>query len=128
MMGRLMRVAGVTWTLSRFTLVLCIFFLMSCSKSIQISENEPKLRIHVVKIEKFKFLPKTIMVSKGDFVRWENQDIVPHQIAEGTLQKWRSRDLLTNDSFTLKIHDSTSYICKLHPTMQAEIVVRFIEE
>ncbi len=128
MMGILMRVAGVTWVLSRFTLVLCIFFLMSCSKSILISEGEPKLRTHLIKIEKFKFLPKTLVVGKGDYVRWENQDIVPHQIAEGTQQKWRSRNLLANDSFTLKIHDSTSYICKLHPTMQAEIVVRFMEE
>lgn len=64
------------------------------------------------------------MVRAGDFIRWENKDIVPHQIAEETLKKWKSGNLLPGDSFSLQVKGSTAYICKLHPTMQARIVVR----
>jgi plastocyanin len=127
-MGKLLRVARVALMPSKFTLVLCIFNLMSCSKIIPVQDNESQVKTHSIKIEKFQFQPKTVVVRKGDFVRWENKDIVPHQIAERTLKKWRSKDLLPNDSFTLKIEGTTSYICKLHPNMKAEIVVQNLKK
>jgi len=62
------------------------------------------------------------MVEPGDLVRWENKDLVPHLVADITLKKWQSQNLLPNDSFTLKIKKPTRYICKHHPTMQAKLV------
>ena len=114
--------AGVNTNLIRFTLAFGLLLLMSCSHSVPASDVPLKPVTHVVIIEKFKFKPQTLVVRPGDFVRWENRDIVPHQIAEGTLKKWKSEDLRPNDSFTLQIKHSTSYICKLHPIMQAEII------
>ena len=61
------------------------------------------------------------MVKPGDLVRWENKDLVPHLVVDITLKKWQSQNLLPNDSFTLKIKEPTSYICKHHPTMQAKL-------
>ena len=107
-----------------FALALCVLFLVSCSKSIPAPDVQTQPMIHVIEIDKFQFRPQTLVVREGDFVRWENKDIVPHQIAEGTLKKWRSRELLLNDSFTRQVKDSTSYVCKLHPSMQAKIIVR----
>ena len=78
----------------------------------------------MIKIEKFKFIPEILEINKEDLVRWENKDIVPHLIADETLKKWRSKDLLPNEMFTLKINQGTSYICKLHPSMKAEIIIR----
>jgi plastocyanin len=109
---------------SGFVLSLFIFFMGSCSQSIPVPGTQAQPITHVIEIKKFQFTPQTLVVRSGDFVRWENKDIVPHQIAEGTLKKWQSRDLLPKDSFTLQIKDSTAYICKLHPTMQAKIVAR----
>ena len=77
----------------------------------------------MIKIEKFRFIPEILEINEGDLVRWENKDIVPHLIAEKTLKKWRSKDLLPNAIFTLKINQATSYICKLHPGMKAQIIV-----
>jgi len=107
-----------------FALALCTVFLMSCSKKNPTPVVQTKPTIHVIEIDKFQFKPQTLVVHSGDFVRWENKDIVPHQIAEGSLKKWKSKDLLLNDSFTLQIKESTSYACKLHPSMQAKIITR----
>ena len=102
--------------------VLCLLFVLSCSQPVPAPEDQRQPVTHVIEIKGFKFKPQTLVVRSGDFVRWENKDIVPHQIAEETLKKWRSEDLRPQDSFTLQIKDSTSYICKLHPIMQAEII------
>jgi plastocyanin len=122
-MSKLLTVVRVNPGLPGFTLAFCIFLLLSCAKSIPVPSVQTKPMVHAVEIKKFQFNPKTLTVRSGDSVRWINKDIVPHQVAEGTLKKWRSKDLLPNDSFILKIKSSTSYICKLHPTMKAKIVV-----
>jgi plastocyanin len=121
-MAKFSRIARANPGVSGFA--LCLFFLVSCSKSIHDPGTQMQARTHVIEIKKFQFKPQTLVVREGDFVRWENKDFVPHQIAEGTLKKWRSNDLLLNDSFTLQINDSTSYVCKLHPSMRAKIIIR----
>jgi plastocyanin len=116
------KVARVT-PLTGFTLAICILSLVSCTKYNSRSPSIIQPRTHVIKIEKFRFIPEILEINEGDLVRWENKDIVPHLIAEKTLKKWRSKDLLPNAIFTLKINQATSYICKLHPGMKAEIIV-----
>jgi plastocyanin len=104
--------------------VLCSFILLSCSKPINAPDIHRQPKTHIIKIEKFTFKPKVLMVEPGDLVRWENKDLVPHLVADITLKKWQSQNLLPNDSFTLKIKKPTSYICKYHPTMQAKLVLQ----
>jgi plastocyanin len=64
------------------------------------------------------------MIEPGDLVRWENKDLAPHLVADITLKKWQSKNLLPNDSFTLIIKKPNRYICKHHPTMQAKLVTQ----
>jgi len=123
-MEKFSRVVRANSGYSGFALALFLFFLGSCSQSMPVPDAQPQPITHVIEIKKFQFKPQILAVPAGDFVRWENRDIVPHQIAEETLKKWKSRDLLPGDSFTLQVKESTAYICKLHPTMQAKIVVR----
>ena len=111
-----------TWYLSGLT--LCPFILLACSNTTLKSELEAKPKIHVIKIAKFKFEPKILNIEPGDYVRWENRDIVPHQIAEVTLKTWQSKNLLPNDFFILQIKSPADYICRLHPTMQAKLVLK----
>jgi plastocyanin len=122
-MINLSRVAGANSYSPGFVLALGLMVLTSCLKTIPAPDARLQPVTHVVEIKKFKFQPNTLVVRAGDYVRWENKDIVPHQIAEETLKKWKSDHLQSRDSFILKIEDSTSYICKLHPTMRAEIRV-----
>lgn len=112
-----------TLKLSGFPFAMCLI-LLSCSKTDLKADiiNQPVT--HIIEIKKFKFVPEILHVREGDFVRWENKDIVPHQIAEKTLKKWKSKDLLPTESFVLQIDGSTSYICKLHPIMKAKIIIQ----
>jgi plastocyanin len=123
-MGKLTKIVGALSRCLSYALVICFAFITSCAKADVSKSNLLQPITHVVEIKKFQFEPKTLVVRYGDFVRWENKDIVPHQVAEETLKKWRSKDLLPKDSFTLSIKNSISYICKLHPTMQAKIIMR----
>lgn len=107
-----------------FALVVCYLFITSCEKqSFQANTAQAPI-VHVVEINKFKFQPETISVRKGYIVQWTNKDIVPHQIEEKASKEWRSEELLPQDSFTLSIVETTKYICKLHPTMRAKIIVQ----
>lgn len=107
-----------------FAFALFLLIPVSCSKSIPVHGIEAQPVTHVIEIKKFQFRPPTLVVRSGDIVRWENKDIVPHQISEVTLKKWSSRDLSPGDSFTLQVEDTTSYICKLHPAMHGKIIVQ----
>ncbi len=100
-----------------------IMALTACGHSVSSPDTLPKPATHHIVIKKFKFLPKTLTVAPGDTVKWENQDIVPHQIAEGSLQQWKSQELKAKDIFTRQIEGEVSYICKLHPTMKGKIVL-----
>ncbi len=103
------------------------FFLMalsSCANSVSQPGALPDPVTHHIVIKKFKFLPETLVIRRGDVVKWENRDIVPHQIAEKSLRQWKSQELKAEDMFTRQIEGEVSYICKLHPTMKGKIVLR----
>src|SRR5262245_13623516 len=53
----------------------------------------------IVKIGNFTFAPQTLTVSVGTTVIWENDDDIPHVVAEKD-GKFRSKALDTGDKFT----------------------------
>ena len=104
-------------------LAFLIFALGACAPSSRVAGPPPTPQVHVVVIEKFKFVPATPSLRPGDRVRWENRDIVPHQIAESSLRKWKSPDMKPGESFLLEVKETASYLCVLHPTMEGRIEV-----
>lgn len=104
--------------------MLCTILVGACMAH----DLEPKLnsqpRVHEVEIKKFRFKPQILSISPGDSVRWVNRDIVPHRVADADQKIWHSNDMAPEDSFSEPILVSTTYICTLHPGMQANIVVR----
>ena len=84
---------------------------------------------HRVRIEAMRFNPETLGVAPGDEVVWENRDLVPHTataagaadgpgfdsgpIAPGTA--WRH---------VVRSGGRLAYVCSLHPTMKALLVVQ----
>jgi plastocyanin len=77
-----------------------------------------------VGIDNFTFNPGTITVRVGTKVEWENNDDIPHTIAE-TTGKFHSAALDTEDkfSFTFTQTGTFDYFCSLHPYMVGKVVV-----
>jgi len=80
-----------------------------------------------VKIEDFRFAPKTVTVKPGAKVDFENLDQAPHTatIAEGamkfdtgTLEKGRMK------SVTFDKPGSYAYVCLFHPYMKGTVTVK----
>ena len=71
-----------------------------------------------------KFNPPELTVKAGETVEWVNDDILPHNVVandksfdSGTLhqgQHWK---------WTAKTKGTFPYVCTLHPTMKATLVV-----
>ena len=80
---------------------------------------------HTIVIADMKFVPETLTVKAGDTVVWVNKDFFPHT-ATAQDKSFDSRDIATNKSwkYVVKKKGSFPYICTLHPTMKATLVVK----
>ncbi len=78
----------------------------------------------VVKIANFTFEPQTLTVPVGTTVTFENDDDIPHVVAEKD-GKFRSKALDTGDKFTQQFTTAGTieYYCAIHPMMTGKIVV-----
>ena len=76
------------------------------------------------KIYNFTFVPARLTVKAGTTVTWRNEDDIPHTVTSVT-QRFKSRALDTDDSFSFTFTESDTYdcFCSLHPRMTATIVV-----
>lgn len=81
--------------------------------------------IHDVEIRGFVFQPDTLAVSRGDRIRWINQDIVPHTATAldeswdtGLLNKAESAEIVVTGDM------ATEYFCQFHPNMQASLTIK----
>ncbi len=79
-------------------------------------------RVYTVTIVGMRFVPKTITVHRGDRVVWVNKDLVPHT---ATGQFFDSHSIAANASWSQVVHTAGRYpyICTLHPTMKAILIV-----
>ena len=78
---------------------------------------------HTVTIDAFEFKPATLTVKQGDVVVWHNADPVPHTAtAHGTFD---SGSLTAGASwrYTAAMKGHFDYVCTLHPTMKATLIV-----
>ena len=78
----------------------------------------------IVKIANFTFAPQTLTVPVGTTVTWQNDDDIPHVVAEKD-GKFRSKGLDTGDKFTQQFTaaGTVEYYCAIHPMMTGKIVV-----
>jgi plastocyanin len=84
---------------------------------------EPKT--HTVVIEAMQFSPKVLEVNAGDTVVWVNKDAFPHN-AIATEGGFQSKEIAPNGSWRFKAMTKGTfpYICTLHPTMKASLLVK----
>ena len=98
--------------------------LWGCLASAGDAHAVEKPAIHKVTIDAGQFAPPAVHAKVGDTVVWVNKDPFPHTVTapgrfdSGTIQSgasWR---------FKLKAKGTFAYVCTLHPTMKASIVVK----
>ena len=77
-----------------------------------------------IEIKGFAFAPETVTVKVGTQVTWTNLDSAPHTATADDLD-FDSGILNQGESFTFQFNTpgTFSYICTLHPSMRATIVV-----
>jgi plastocyanin len=82
-------------------------------------------KTHTVTIEGLKFNPERLEVAAGDTVIWTNQDVVPHTVT-ASRAKVESGEIAPGKSwrFVAKKKGEMPYICRIHPTMKATLVVK----
>ena len=74
-------------------------------------------------IEGMRFAPVTTTVKRGDTVVWVNRDFVPHTATAG--DAFDSSRIGAGESwrFVPRARGRYAYVCSLHPTMKATLVV-----
>ena len=78
-----------------------------------------------VAIDNFSFTPPTLTVAAGSTVSWTNKDDVPHTVVETASQKFKSKALDTDESFSYTFTEpgTYEYFCSVHPKMVAKVIV-----
>ena len=81
-------------------------------------------RTHTVTIEGTSFRPDTLRVAAGDTVQWVNKDPFPHT-ATATGGAFDSKTIAVDKSWRVKLtkRGDYDYVCALHPTMKARLIV-----
>ena len=89
------------------------------------SPIEAKSKTHTVNIEALQFSPATVEVKSGDTVIWKNKDAFAHNVTAEN-KAFRSPDFQTAHSWKFKAGNKGAfpYICTLHPTMKAVLIVK----
>jgi amicyanin len=77
-----------------------------------------------VKIDNFKFGPRTLTVTAGTKVTWTNDDAVAHSVnfSSGKINS-KTLDQHAKFSHTFTTPGTYKYICAIHPFMHGTIVV-----
>jgi len=78
---------------------------------------------HTVVIQGLKNIPETLVVKRGDTIRWINKDPFPHTVtAKGVFD---SGSIAPGGSwrYTAKITGEHSYTCTFHPNMKGTLRV-----
>jgi plastocyanin len=78
---------------------------------------------HAITIENMQFSPRTLTVKRGDRVVWINKDLVPHTATAGKVFDSRSLPPNASWSYVARKPGRYDYVCTLHPTMKAILVV-----
>lgn len=81
--------------------------------------------VHMVTIEAMRFSPPALEVRAGDTVVWKNNDPFPHTVtaSDGSFDSG-SIDSGSAWQYTAKAAGTHPYVCTLHPTMKAVLIVK----
>lgn len=109
-------------TLLLATLFLSIGVLSGCIHQQNNQKTTQPEATNAVEIKGFAFNPTKITISKGTTVTWTQKDNALHTV---TSDNFDSRNLSTGQTFSQTFNEAGTfkYICTIHPSMEAEIIV-----
>jgi plastocyanin len=84
-------------------------------------------RTAAVTLEDIRFKPGTVLVKKGDRVRWQwNDGSTPHNVASRGTRRFKSSSTKTRGTHLVRFTRAGTYryVCTIHPGMKGKIVVR----
>ena len=102
---------------------LALFTCMALSFTSGIVHAEAK--VHTVVIEAMRYTPEAIEINAGDTVIWKNRDAFPHT-ATAEDRSFDSGEIASGGTwkFVARRKGVFPYVCTLHPTMKAKLLVR----
>lgn len=120
-MKTLFGITAAMRTLVAAALVSGLFLLQAGNGTVAIAASGT----HTIVIADMKFVPETLTVKPGDTVVWVNKDFFPHT-ATAQDRSFDSSDIATNKSwkYVATKKGAFSYVCTLHPTMKATLIVK----
>lgn len=83
--------------------------------------------VHTILIDGMRFIPHTVEVKRGDTVVWRNKDPLPHTVVAETVKGGPASPVIAaGASWRYKATKAGSYpyLCTLHRTMTATLVVK----
>jgi plastocyanin len=83
--------------------------------------------VHTIVIDGLRFIPETLEVKRGDIVVWQNKDPFPHtatSTAKGGGPASPPIQAGTSWKFKTSKPGRYAYLCTLHRTMQATLIVK----
>ena len=115
---------------SLLSAVLSAVLLVLCSSGNHASANQSAApakgpQTYVVVIHGTKFEPAVLTVKPGDIVRWENQDIVPHNAVSTGKKEFDTGTIAVGASSKYEASNKGEffYRCTFHPNMKGKLVV-----
>ena len=115
--------------LGTFALIAAAAFLSHARAEQSANSTNTPPKVVTVLIRQFKFDPATVTVHEGDTVEWKNNDIVPHTATadEGAQVPAFDSGIIHEGAgwrFVTQKRGTYNYICRLHPNMKGQLIVR----
>lgn len=101
-----------------------VAFLVGAVAVTACSSGEVRPQVHQVVIRGMQFVPAELVVAKGDIIVWSNEDYVPHTATAPGVFDSKTIETKRQWRYTAKEPGVVPYVCTLHPSMKAKLVVR----
>jgi plastocyanin len=88
------------------------------------STRELRPQVHQVVIRGMQFVPAELVVARGDIIVWTNEDYFPHTATAPGVFDSKTIETKRQWRYTAKEPGDVPYVCTLHPTMKAKLIVR----
>lgn len=83
-----------------------------------------QVKIHMVEIRRFAFVPAVVTIKAGQIVEWVNSDFAPHTVtADSTAWDTGELEKTARAQQSFDQPGAYSYFCAFHPHMRGTVIV-----
>ena len=104
-------------------LVIIGFWSVITSCSNQTKTQVISSKSDTIVINLMQFSPAKLNAVVGDTITWINKDLVDHNVSDTINRLFYSDTIKPGKTFRWVVTGEVKYICTIHPTMNAEIIL-----